>query len=386
MSCDTWHILTGEYPPQGGGVSDYTAQVAEGLAGHGAGVFVWTGTTNNVAPMPVTPGVRIQRIAGLWARQGLGQLNEELSRWAAPRRLLVQYAPNAWGCKGLNFTFCNWLRERRELGDEVRLMVHEPFYPYQLWDKPTRWLLAAGQRRMMRTLLAASSKVYVAIPAWGEMLRPFDGEKGREMSWLPICSTIPVSATTPQVEALRHWFAPHGEFIVGSFGGFGGSVGAMTEEFFGSLLALRGDVVALFIGAGGARLAERIGRRFPNVENRLRASGTLPARDVSCHLMACDALFQAYPDGVSTRRTSTIAALAHGRPVVTLQGTLTEPFWAATGGVRLVAMNDGAGCVRAVSELLDDATARHTLGARAHAVYEEHLALRHTIDTLNYEL
>src|SRR5207248_6476969 len=27
-----WHVLTGEYPPQPGGVSDYTRQVARGLA------------------------------------------------------------------------------------------------------------------------------------------------------------------------------------------------------------------------------------------------------------------------------------------------------------------------------------------------------------------
>ena len=188
-------------------------------------------------------------------------------------------------------------------------MVHEPFYPYQLWDKPTRWLLAVGQRRMMRMLLAASSKVYVAIPAWADLLRPFDCEKEREMIWLPICSTIAVNEQPLQVETLRQWFAPRGEQIVGSFGGFGGGVGALTEEVFASLLAARADVIGLFIGAGSEQLAERLRRRSPPLASRLRASGVLPAIDVSCHLMACDVMFQAYPDGVSTRRTSTIAAL-----------------------------------------------------------------------------
>ena len=36
-----WHILTGEYPPQPGGVSDYTRMVAEGLAAAGDEVVVW---------------------------------------------------------------------------------------------------------------------------------------------------------------------------------------------------------------------------------------------------------------------------------------------------------------------------------------------------------
>ena len=36
-----WHIVTSEYPPDVGGVSDYTRQVAEGLARMGDEVHVW---------------------------------------------------------------------------------------------------------------------------------------------------------------------------------------------------------------------------------------------------------------------------------------------------------------------------------------------------------
>ena len=36
-----WAILTGEYPPQAGGVSDYTRLVAEGLAAVGDEVAVY---------------------------------------------------------------------------------------------------------------------------------------------------------------------------------------------------------------------------------------------------------------------------------------------------------------------------------------------------------
>ena len=35
------HILTGEYPPQPGGVGDYCALVAAGVAAEGRGVHVW---------------------------------------------------------------------------------------------------------------------------------------------------------------------------------------------------------------------------------------------------------------------------------------------------------------------------------------------------------
>jgi glycosyltransferase involved in cell wall biosynthesis len=380
MGSDIWHILTGEYPPQTGGVSDYTAQIAGELARRGAQVQVWTGDCAEAAPE--TPGVKVNRVAGAWRRRDLGRLTEELSCFAAPRCLLVQYAPNAWGRKGLNFAFCNWLLERRKLGDDVRLMVHEPFYPWRLRDKPTRWLLAAGQRRMMRTLLTASNKVYVAIPAWADMIRPFDNVKDREMVWLPICNTIPVVAELYKVDTLRQWFAPHGESIVGSFGGFGAGVAGLTERLFAAVLAARADTVALFIGAGSEQLLEQMARRYPALAPRLRASGILPAPDVSCHIAACDVLLQAYPDGVSSRRTSAIAGLAHGQPVVTMQGALTEPWWIETGGAKLAAAGDFEGCVRAARALLEDENSRRTQGAKGRAVYDAHLAVEHAVTRL----
>src|SRR5947209_3461982 len=37
-----WHLVTGEYPPRPGGVGDYSALLAAGLAAAGGEVHVWT--------------------------------------------------------------------------------------------------------------------------------------------------------------------------------------------------------------------------------------------------------------------------------------------------------------------------------------------------------
>ena len=37
-----WHIITGEYPPKRGGVSDYTYLLARALAEAGEDVHIWT--------------------------------------------------------------------------------------------------------------------------------------------------------------------------------------------------------------------------------------------------------------------------------------------------------------------------------------------------------
>ena len=46
----TWHIITGEYPPAPGGVSDYTEAVAAGLAAAGDEVHVWCPAASGLLP------------------------------------------------------------------------------------------------------------------------------------------------------------------------------------------------------------------------------------------------------------------------------------------------------------------------------------------------
>ena len=50
-----WAVLTGEYPPQSGGVSDYTRLVAKGLAAAGDQVVVYA-PPQSIGPDPSVPG------------------------------------------------------------------------------------------------------------------------------------------------------------------------------------------------------------------------------------------------------------------------------------------------------------------------------------------
>ncbi|HEY0094990.1 MAG TPA: glycosyltransferase, partial [Archangium sp.] len=56
----SWHLLTGEFPPRPGGVSDYTWQVAEGLARTGCAVHVWAPGDPQEALAP--EGVTVHRL------------------------------------------------------------------------------------------------------------------------------------------------------------------------------------------------------------------------------------------------------------------------------------------------------------------------------------
>ena len=120
----------------------------------------------------------------------------------------------------------------------------------------------------------------------------------------------------------------------------------------------------------------------PDLHARVRAAGPLGAADVSRHLAACDVMLQPYSDGVSTRRTSMMAALAHGRAAVTTSGVLTEPLWEQSRAVALVAADDIAAMRAALTHLTDDSGERARLGATACALYRERFDIARTIAAL----
>ena len=91
---------------------------------------------------------------------------------------------------------------------------------------------------------------------------------------------------------------------------------------------------------------------------------------------------QPYPDGVSSRRTTVMAGLAHGRPVATTAGPLTEPVWSETGAVALAPVAEPGGLARLAEALLADPEARDRLAAAARLTYEQIFSLERTVVAL----
>jgi len=118
------------------------------------------------------------------------------------------------------------------------------------------------------------------------------------------------------------------------------------------------------------------------VRNRAWASGHLAASDVSAALRSCDLLFQPYPDGVTTRRTSVMAGLANAVPIVTTDGALTEQVWRETRAAMLVSPAETTEAVDGVHRLLASADDREALGRRGQEVYAAHFSIERTVDAL----
>jgi glycosyltransferase involved in cell wall biosynthesis len=108
----------------------------------------------------------------------------------------------------------------------------------------------------------------------------------------------------------------------------------------------------------------------------------LPDDVVSVHVAACDVMLQPYPDGVSSRRTSAMVALAHGVPMVTTTGWLTESLWEESDAFELVSADQPEKLAGAAAQLLASAARRNTLGSRATALYLSRFDMPHSIRIL----
>ena len=123
-------------------------------------------------------------------------------------------------------------------------------------------------------------------------------------------------------------------------------------------------------------------REHPKLGGRVQATGTLPAEELSRAVSTCDLMVQPYADGASTRRTSLMTALAHGRAVITNSGIATEPLWAETRAVALVPAGDLDRMRVMIAQLLANTARRVSYSEKANQLYARRFDLRHTVAAL----
>lgn len=367
-----WHLLTGEYPPKPGGVSDYTRLIARELARRGLEVHVWA---PGIAGETQEEGVTVHRAPGLFTPAGLIRLTRGLERCRAPRRLLLQYVPHAFGLKAMNVPFCAWFAARRR--DERWVFFHEVVYPWSPRDPLRHQVLAGTTRVMVRLVAQAADRMFVSIPTWAEHL---PARLRHRAEWRPVPSNFP---TQVPAEAVARVCSELGEGpLLGHFGTYGALLAGPLERVLVPLLRADPRRRVLLLGRGSHAWREGLAQRHSELSRQLISRDSLAPDALAAHLVACELLVQPYVDGVSTRRGTTMASLALGRPLVTNTGHLTEPLWRELGAVALVEGTDPAPLIDATEQLLARPAERTALGTRAAEVYRERFSLKRTMEAL----
>jgi glycosyltransferase involved in cell wall biosynthesis len=372
----TWHLITAEYPPQIGGVSDYSRLIAEGLADAGDDVHVWC--------PPHSAGadglrVKIHPELGRIGPRDLRAVDCLLDGFATPRRLLVQWVPHGFGWHSMNLPFCLWVHRRARCGDRVELMVHEPFLGFR-GGRIHHGVMAAIHRLMTIVLLNAASQIWVAIPAWEHLLRPYALGRRVAFDWLPVPSVISPGDLAAAANVRRKYAGPGN--LIGHFGTFNPEVSRLLRERVPDLLAGRPSASLLLMGVGSERFQAELIGAYPDLRERVHGVGYVQASQLGAYLTACDLCVQPYPDGISTRRTTAMACLSLGVPMVTTHGHLTESFWVESNALSIVPTADAAGFTREAQRLLSDEHDRRRLAERSRSLYETLFSARHIVSAL----
>jgi len=370
-----WHIITGEYPPQPGGVSDYTYLVAYELAKTGDEVEVWAPECRQEQLQDAD--IQIHRLPGRFGPRALAILDRAISD-ANSSRLLVQYVPHAFGWKAMNLPFCCWLYARRRRN--ITVMFHEVVFPKSATQRLRHKLIGTITPVMAMLAAKAAARIFIASSSWENVLRPML-PVGWPITLLPVPSNVPLVNDEDGIQTIRERYTLPEELLVGHFGTYAPRTGEYLEMLLRELVRNRRLRVICF-GRGGKIFCEQLIRQYRSFVGRVHGVGELDEAQLSLHLSACDLMIQPYPDGISTRRGSAMAALSHGRAVVTTKGASTEALWSASDAVVMAPIGDIGPLTEAVTNLLNDDRERQRLGRNARKLYLDHFDVRHTIAAL----
>ena len=363
-------FLTGEYPPMQGGVADHTAHLARRLSDLGVEVLVLTSRKAAITTRErpgSDPRVTVHPIIRNWGYACWRRIGSFLAE-QRPDVLHIQYQAAAYDLTGWVNALPWRLRWQR---GRPRLVVtfHDLRVPY-LFHKagPLRWQAIIWLARYADAVIVTNAE---------------DAQTLRRYPWSRHVQLVPlgsnVDAAPPPDYERPTWRQRLGiandELLLAYFGFLNQSKGGETLVLALQQL-LQGGLPASLLMIGGQvgdvdptnrAYAERVRQLIQarGLEGRVHWTGFVSPEEVSAHLLAADAVVMPYQDGVSFRRTTLIAALRHGCPVVTTQPAIPHPELREGENVLLVPAGDPPALAEALSRLARDPALRARLAAGA---------------------
>jgi glycosyltransferase involved in cell wall biosynthesis len=198
---------------------------------------------------------------------------------------------------------------------------------------------------------------------------------------IPIGSNIhPFPVSAAQIAACRAELGlAEGETLLAYFGFLNESKGA--ETLLRALAALESSVHLVFIGgrtgssdtANNAAYLAQLDQLIVDLQlgERVHWTGFVADGAVSTHLQAAQMVVMPYRDGASLRRGTLMAALAHGRPLITTQPQQPTGALEDSENCLLVPADDAAAVAAAVRRLQADPAWASGLGTAAAATAEQ---------------
>jgi len=351
------HILfvTGEYPPQQGGVGAYTAELGRALVEQGIQVSVVTSRGVDISAEGLPDEIIIHNIIDRW----------DTSIWSAVGRLAteihadwihVQYQTAAFGMNpAINLAPERWRKSASK--PRVAWTYHDLLVPYllpKIGDRVRRWVtIRPGKKSDLTVVTNEGDRIQLrdqAIP---------------NLHSIPIGSNIHGLQLDDVERIARRQLRGYNEAdrVLAYFGFLNRSKGGTTL-----IRALR-LLVDQYPTAQLLMIGERVGASDPTnyaylqeveqliddlgLTNHVQWTGHQTDAEVGADLNACDVLVMPYVDGASLRRGTLMAGLANGCAVVTTTPQMPLPELVDEREVLYVAPENDVALAKVVGRLLD---------------------------------
>ena len=364
--------ITGEYPPNQGGIADYTAILRSELRALDVTSEVLTSSDCASTESTVHP------VVGTWGFPFWSIAQQIISE----RRIDVvhiQYQTAAFDLKPA-INLLPWYLRRRTSRPAIVTTFHDLRVPY-LFPK------AGPLRRWVTHMLGRHSDALIFTTRedrehWGATIDAGVPSTKKtpthQIGVGPAVPVVPITADERRALRAECGVAPDA-YLVGFFGFVNLTKG--LDTLFQAVGILRDQNIpaqALIIGGSLGESdpynavykehLERLIRRLDlDMGDILLSTGYLEAADASRALATCDAMALPFADGASLRRTSLLTALAHGLPVVSTYPKQPSPEIQESDALLLVPPDDPPALCRALRRLYEDRALAENLAPAAQA-------------------
>lgn len=346
--------ITPHYPPVKGGVSDHSGAIVQELRSLGHDVLVCSRPHET----------------------GFDRLDAELRAYR-PDLVVVAFTPLAYAphTGGIAPAFIRWsIGVRRRLACKAVLLAHEASLPltFHLQARDFKLAaLAATQMTQFSILAACFDSVLFSNAgtqrAWAQRLPPL----ANRFRTLRICSNIPYRPSAdPRTEltAGRARVPTHTVLFFGT--GHDSVLFDYVEAAVVAVLEMEPSAGLVIVGMSPEKL-RRLRPSLADLGDRVQALGYVPAEQVSIWLQVATLVLAPLIEGVSARKGTVMAALQHGRTVVTTTGihTLDDIAW---NEICLLSPLDREAFAALTVKAFNDPELRAATGRAAQKEYDTH--------------
>jgi glycosyltransferase involved in cell wall biosynthesis len=305
-------------PPKIDGVGDYTWNLVCALRKQGIDADIFTsaeqeghGLVNNDWVFPV-----IKK----WDTDGI--LNA--FRGKSPDWFCLQYVPQSYGHGCIAWQVPQIISSlKRKSRSNIAVTFHEFIWGWGIWPKDL-FLASITRLQTRRMLLTIDSAITTCVRYRGILEKL--ANRHLKINVIPVGSNIePVFLGLEESKAIRKQIFPDSAKVLGLFSRLSQyrnfplalkTLKAARDKGIDAWLYLVGNIASsnppMFNDL--MRLAHKLG-----VKSHIVTTGVLPKEELSLHLKLIDVFIFPQSDGISTRNTALMAAIAHGLPIVSFK-------------------------------------------------------------------